>query len=227
MAKLVESLLESLAFHWPFDWIYFQYFLVFCRRSPKTFSFNNETYEYFYHKYNHTWRNERAVEIPIVKRILEQNAGKKILEVGNVLSHYFETNHDILDKYEQGKNIINQDIVDFKSPEKYDLIVSISTIEHVGFDENPKKPFKFIKTIDNLKRHLNPGGRIIMTFSLGYNSELDKSFRENCLDLTKSFCLKRISKSNKWQETTLQEAITFKYNYPYHAGNAVVIGIIQ
>ena len=63
---------------------------------------------------------------------------KNIFEVGSVLSHYFPINHDVLDKYEKGHGVINQDVVDFKPHNKYDLIVSISTLEHVGFDDNTK-----------------------------------------------------------------------------------------
>jgi len=61
--------------------------------------------------------------------------GKNILEIGNVLSRHIKLEHDILDKYETAKGVINEDIVDFKSEKKYDLIISISTLEHVGWDE--------------------------------------------------------------------------------------------
>jgi hypothetical protein len=67
-----------------------------------------------------------------VKRYKERN----ILEIGNVLSHYFPVNHDIVDKYEKADGVINQDVVHFYSPKKYDLIVSVSTLEHVGWDED-------------------------------------------------------------------------------------------
>ena len=44
--------------------------------------------------------------------------------------------HDVLDKYEKGNNVINDDVVSFSTEVKYDLIVSVSTLEHVGWDEN-------------------------------------------------------------------------------------------
>ena len=54
------------------------------------FEYNGKKLPYFYHKYNKTWKNERAVEIPIMlKRYLREFYGdKRILEVGNVLQHY-------------------------------------------------------------------------------------------------------------------------------------------
>ena len=55
---------------------------------------------------------------------------------------YYKFEHDIVDKYEKKKGIINQDIVDYKPDKKYDLIISISTLEHVGWDETPRENYK-------------------------------------------------------------------------------------
>jgi len=224
--KTFEIIFESLVFHWPFDSLFFNYFKIFRLSEPSTFLFQNKTYHYFYHKYNQTWRNERAIEIPIVKKIFNEYCEKNILEIGNVLSHYFKTGHDILDKYERGKNVINQDVVNFTSPEKYDLIVSISTIEHVGWDENPKESRKFLAMLENLKKHLTATGKIVITFPLGYNPELDKSFTQGNLGLTQAYCLKKISAFNKWQEIKCQDINLTKLHQSHHLGNIVVIGII-
>jgi len=78
-----------------------------------------------------------------------------------------------LDKYEKGKGVINEDVVDFTPSRKYDLIISISTLEHVGWDETPKEPEKAAKAIENLKRCLNPGGKIVFTVPVGQNPCLD------------------------------------------------------
>jgi cyclopropane fatty-acyl-phospholipid synthase-like methyltransferase len=51
--------------------------------------------------------------------------------------------------------VINEDVVNFKSKKKYDLIVSISTLEHVGWDE---KPMKIPRAIENLKTLITPQG---------------------------------------------------------------------
>ena len=97
--------------------------------------------------------NERAIEVPIVWKIVSEYSEGRILEVGNVLSHYFSVCHDILDKYEKADGVINQDVVNFWAPNKYELIVSISTLEHVGWDESPRDPNKILRAIENLKRH--------------------------------------------------------------------------
>lgn len=91
--------------------------------------------------------------------------GKNILEIGNVLSHHLEFEHDILDKYENAEGVINEDVVNFKSKKKYDLIVGISTLEHVGWDE---KPMKIPSAVENLKTLITSrGGMIIITLPFG------------------------------------------------------------
>lgn len=101
------------------------------------FLFNKKLYNYYIAPYNNTHRNERKVEIPIIVDYIRKYPTESILEVGNVLSHYFSNaTHDIVDKYEQAINVLNEDIVDYGSNKKYDLIISISTLEHVGYEED-------------------------------------------------------------------------------------------
>jgi len=81
------------------------------------------------------WKNERCVEVPLAKSIVDKEKGR-ILEMGNVLPHYYKNARwDVLDKFEKGKNILNADIASFKPKNKYNLILSISTFEHIGLDE--------------------------------------------------------------------------------------------
>jgi len=196
-------------------------------RPKDSFIFQGANYRYFYHSYNRTWRNERAVEIPIIRKIAKENEAKTILEVGNVLSHYFHIDHDIIDKYEKANAVINEDVVNFHPSKKYDLIISISTLEHVGWDEDPRDPSKVIRAIEHLLELLSPGGKIIVTLPLGYNHELDKFLKERRLELDKQYYLKRISKSNKWIETTWDDVCGAKYGNPFPNANALIIGIIE
>lgn len=148
-------------------------------RRGKHFLFRGEPYQYEYALYNATWRNERAVEVPIVFWSAYYfdliTGGPRILEIGNVMGHYIKAKNDVLDKYEKGENIINEDIATFKPEKKYDLIVSISTLEHVGIDETPSKPEKLIEALFNIKTNvLKPGGVMIATVPVGYNGCLDQ-----------------------------------------------------
>ena len=168
-------------------------------RRNKRFKYQCIEYEYLYNLYNATWRNERAVELPIVFRyayFMSLDRGREIgwftgyndcsiLEIGNVTSHY--TNYGlqwgmntalpdaIVDKYEHGWGVKNEDIVTFKPKEKYDLVISISTLEHVGIDEEPPNPSKLIEALFNIKKNiLKPGGTMLATVPVGYNGCLDQ-----------------------------------------------------
>ena len=206
---------------------YFWYHYYTKIKSKQTFVFQGRMYHYFYHRYNNTWENERAVEIPIIWHIVKENRGKKILEVGNVLSHYFRVNYDIVDKYEKVEGVINEDIVNFQPSKKYDLIISISTLEHVGWDENPREPDKILKAIEHLKSLLSPKGKIIVTLPLGYNPKMDRFLKEGWIKFDKLYCLKRITKDNKWIETNWNDICDAKYGRPFPNANGLVIGIIE
>jgi hypothetical protein len=192
-----------------------------------SFHFQGQKYQYFYGFRNCTWYNERAVEVSILREAVRLYKGKKILEVGNVLSQYFPINHDILDKYETRKDVIREDIVDFKPKGKYDLIVSVSTLEHVGFDEVPRDDSKIPRALEHMKNMIEPnGGKIIVTLPLGQNPVLDKLLREGNLPFTEQYYLKRISQDNQWKEVSWEDVKDVKYGSPFFAANALIIGII-
>jgi len=232
LARVVEVSKQKgicYIFHVTFRRIIFWSKYYHCKviRSLRTFTFQGETYNYCNHSYNNSWLNERTVEVPIIWKMVKNHRGKKILEVGNVLSHYFFVNHDIVDKYEKAEGVINQDVVDFQPSNKYDLIVSISTLEHVGWDETPREHTKILRALQNLKRFINSEGRIVITLPLGYNPEMDKLLKEEKIHFTKQYCLKRISKDNKWAEVDWNDIHDIKYGGPFLAANGLVIGIIE
>lgn len=202
-------------------------------KSSRTFIFQRGAYNYFYHRYNTTWKNERAVEIPIVWQLAKKYESKNVLEVGNVLSNYFSVNHDIIDKYERARGVINQDAADFHPTKRYDLIISISTLEHVGWDENPhdhrisQEPEKVLQTIENLKGLLTSKGKMIVTLPLGYNPNLDKLLKNGRIQFSNRFCLRRVSKDNRWIEVCWEDIENAKYNSPFYAANWLLIGIIE
>ncbi len=212
----------------PFWHKYYTFF-----KSRRTFVFQHREYGYFYHKYNLTWQNERAVEVPIVWAIVESSKGR-ILEVGNVLSHYFNLDHDIIDKYEKGKGVSNEDITEIATEKRYDLIISISTLEHVGWDENPhckeriNDSEKILLAMSKLAALLNKNGIIVVTMPLGYNPHLDELLRSSRLRFDSQFCLRRISKDNRWTEIDCEEAWKDpEYNYHIPSANQLIVGILQ
>ena len=197
-------------------------------RKNKTFYFQGTRFPYFYHPYNRTVASERIVEIPLAKSILDyyKQQGKKILEVGNVLAHYFPVNHDVLDKYEKAPGVINEDVQDVKFQKKYDLIISISTMEHVGWTYGEKKdPGKFLRGIANLKKHLAKNGTMMVTFPLFYRGDLSKLIINRKMPFIHEYFMKRVSFLNEWGEVNLGKAIKgAAYDTYFANANILYIG---
>ena len=140
------------------------------------FIYDERYFKYFIHWYNHTWNNSRRIEIPIFSDLYYKNQSKRLLEVGNVLSHYISVTHTVLDKYEKETGVINEDIIDYKPENKYDVVLSCSTLEHVGFDEVVKDPDGFLKAVNNIKNNvLRDGGVLYFSVPVGYNPGLDET----------------------------------------------------
>ena len=172
------------------------------------FYFEGRAFPYFHHRYNMTWRNDRAVEISLALDWLARHKDKRILEVGNVLSHYVPTQHEVVDRYEIAPQIINQDILDFKPKEPYDGIITISTLEHIGFDEEEKKPEKCIEALTYLyEKCLGPKGSLLATFPHGYNPTLDTAIRNKAPYLSQAKFLQKVSAANKWKEVGLSTVL--------------------
>jgi hypothetical protein len=205
---------------------YFKYIYYRLTDKSRTFRFKKYDYKYFNHWYNTTWNNERTIEIPIICRYLSENMDDNILEIGNVLSHYFKINHDVVDKYEKAEGVINEDVVDFQTSKKYNLIISISTLEHVGWDEIPRDPEKIFSAIDNLKLHLAPEGKLVVTLPLGQNSILDNYLETGKIKFTENYYLRRITKSNKWKELN-SGFYSAKKPFQYPGAQVMFVGIYQ
>ena len=200
------------------------YYIKF-RSHKKTFVFRGRQYSYFHHYYNTTWYSERAVELPIIFEIIERHPGKEILEVGNVLSHYLNIAHDVVDKFESGVHVTNEDAAEFKTSKLYDLIISISTLEHIGWDEAPRDDTKILRALDNLMSLLSENGEMIVTLPLGYNLTLDKLLKMKVIQFDDQYCLKRVSKSNEWVEVSCEELDNISYGKPFPGANGLLVAI--
>lgn len=190
--------------------------------------FKGKRLHYFFHKYNYTWANERAIEIPLILSLIDGVPKEDILEIGNVLSHYIRTEWDILDKYEKSAGVINTDAVDFKPSKRYKYIISISTLEHIGFDEEPKDDKKILNAIQNLKSDcLSRNGKIIFTVPVGWNQNLDKLLQTAKIKLSEVHYFKRVNWSNEWVISNRDEVFETKFSKPYIGANGLILGTIE
>lgn len=196
---------------------------IVATRKTRTFSWRGTTYTYFMHPHNLTWRNERAVEIPLAESYLSRHSGGRILEVGNVLSHYRKCGWEVIDKFEVAPGVLNEDIVAFRRPRTFDLILCISTLEHVGFDDDPQDPQRLQEALHVLQENLAPGGECIVTCPMGYNPWLDELIGAERLGASEESFLIRTDMTT-WREGTREEALRTTFDQPLPAGNALYIG---
>lgn len=194
-------------------------------RSGHVFTFRHEQYSYFSHPYNCTWNNERQIEIPIVEAYMTRHRGKRTLEIGNVTSHYFSEAHDIVDKYESAPNVRNVDVVDFTAEEPYDLIVSVSTLEHVGWDETPRTPNKVLIAIEHLQQMLNPTGTLLVTLPIGYSPAVDAYLEEGMLRFDEQHYYRRDSKNGIWHHVGYDDVKGLRFDFVRHRAAGLVVGL--
>jgi hypothetical protein len=192
--------------------------------TSRQFSFRDKQYPYFMHAYHDSWVNERCIEIPIFKSVIDTYASQdgSILEIGCVMKHYDErAAWTVVDKYETYPGVINEDIVLYNNKKKFDFIFSISTLEHVGFDEEPKNPEKILAAFDQItKVLLSNKGVLMYSIPLGYNEFLDNCVLNNLIPFDDIVVMKRRGLM-KWEQVALGKYIKNSYNYALESANYI------
>jgi hypothetical protein len=146
------------------------------------FVYRGEQVHLYCHMYNLTYFNERCVELALAKRFLKGRPRPNYaLELGNVLAHYenldaLAPRRTVVDLYERHKRVdANMDLFQWAEMAKgyFDSIVAISTIEHIGVDDDTDDPSRAVAAIEALRSLLNPDGRLFVSFPAGHNAALD------------------------------------------------------
>jgi hypothetical protein len=199
------------------------------RQRGETFQLDGTSYPYFAHQYNATWRNERAVEIPLALDFLALVGAGTVLELGNVLSYYLDSPVEgqmrtVVDKYERASGVINADIINYRSTALFGAFLSISTFEHIGWDEEPRTPQKVAHAIAAIKGLIRPGAPCLVTVPCGYNDYLDEMIRDDRMPFKKSYFLKRVDRANHWEECDTADALAGGYEARFPAANALYVG---
>ena len=192
-------------------------------REHGSFAWNGARLPYFVHDYHYTWLNERAVEVALALDLLERHPGASVLEVGNVLGHYAPFAHTVVDKYEQAAGVLNEDVADLDLGRQFDLVLAISTLEHVGLDEDVRDDDKPLRALERLRAHVAPGGRLWVTHPVGYNPALDARLRDGVPGLVRMRALRRERTRNEWREVPLVEAWGTAYDRLLYTAHAVVV----
>jgi multidrug resistance efflux pump len=223
----------------------------------RSFFFKGKELGYNRIRYNNP--TERCVEIPIAFDFLANlQKRERILEVGNVLSYYENTlsesvgifHRKIVDKFEEDLGVDNQDLMDLPPTEKYDAILSISTVEHIGQAVEPsgtygerteerdlEAPLKAIAKIYDL---LDVGGTAFITVPFGTLTDggWQIQFSGQYLSLLTKYgipkeaisthFLKLIDRHPVWEKAQMiwveadgLEVSDAEYNYPLPYANAI------
>jgi len=176
--------------------------------SRPPFTFRGTEFKHFDHAYNNASLNLRSVEVPIIRRYLADKR-RRILEIGNVLMHYGPTDWPIIDLTEKGERVHNIDIMKHEPKEPYDLIVSISTLEHIGQGKYAKRtrPAPLKRIVGHIKGMLAPGGVFVATVPVGFNKMVDTAILTGETGADHVWYVQRVDGTNEWQECTKDAAL--------------------
>ena len=189
----------------------------------QTFEYEHTRLPYFVSHYNATWRNERIVELPVAEHFLRSVTGPG-LEVGNVLGHYRPHGQRVIDLHERGRDVLNVDAVDYRPPAPLGWILMISTLEHIGWDEEPgagpdaratRAADKLHRTVRNLRAALAPDGRMLVTAPRGYNPHLDAAIDAGSLAPARETFMSRAATRNRWWQESRSTALASRPFYDF------------
>jgi SAM-dependent methyltransferase len=193
-------------------------------RPPGTFRFAGADLAYVHDAAGFTWANERAVEVAVARHALRSAAGERVLEVGNVLAHYGERGHLVVDKYEDGPGVVRRDVLDLGPQDgPFDLVLSISTVEHVGWDEQPRDEEAAVRALARLRSLVAPGGRLVVTVPVGYHPRLDAAIRGGALAGGELRALRRGGRGRPWREVPVHRVWDAPYDFLTYTASGVLV----
>jgi len=105
---------------------------------------------------------------------------------------------------------INADVMTWKPEKPVDLLISISTIEHIGVGKYKRAArVRPSGVLARFRSFLAPEGRAVVTAPTGYNRGLDRALREGTLGANKMWFMRvRLDRIPvEWGECTMEEAL--------------------
>jgi SAM-dependent methyltransferase len=211
---------RTIGFLWPAK-ARLDYFRL--RLNPPRYALQGKTYPIHVGWYNKTWRNERQVEIPPALELVAATPPEEVLEVGNVLAHYGSTGHTVVDKYELAPGSLAVDVVDYEPLRRFQLVVAISTLEHVGWDEPERDPAKFRRAVRHLASLLTPGGLLWASVPLGHNPAADAFVAKPDPGFEISFLVRGSKRPGDWREAAGVDPGAHPYDPAVPTAGAVAI----
>jgi len=106
----------------------------------------------------------------------------------------------VLDRYERGPGVINLDIVDYHPEKTFDLIVTISTLEHVGWEDMERDTGKGLLAFKHLAGMLAPGGLLMATLPVWINEDIIRFATVGDIPFNELYGFVRSGDENEWKQ---------------------------
>lgn len=169
--------------------------------------------------------NERDIELPFGFEALSRAEGR-VLEVGNTSQRSYPDLplRDIVCRYDElgGRYpVYHEDIISWDAGVRYDLIVSLSTLEHVGHDyDEVMDNGKAIRAVVHCMQLLVPGGEFVFTIPCAFHGSLefwlvDRPWEQMAM-------MERVSTENEWVQRPVAEHTPSYYPSKWGAAQKVL-----
>lgn len=188
-----------------------------------TFSFRNQTIPLFDSPYNTTINNERGVEIPLaasfVNKLVDKN--EDFIEIGCVTPYYFlaQNRKLVIDPTDTHEESVKHDALDYEFYGKN--ILSISTIEHVGFGDYGLSA-EHGKAIKLLNKILLQSKLFFLTIPFGFNLDLDKYILSDFIMNYRHIFFFERKADNRWEHVAIPQRTIYPY-YNGHGASSIVV----
>jgi SAM-dependent methyltransferase len=142
--------------------------------------------------------DERCIEYPwIIGQLAHLRDDSRILDAGSALNWSYVLDHILTGRrklhiltlfpesrcfWDRGVSYLYEDLRDIPvRDDYYDVVVCISTLEHVGFDNSihtgddvysEHRPTDFLLAVNEMHRVLRPGGALLLTVPFGVRCDL-------------------------------------------------------
>jgi SAM-dependent methyltransferase len=123
--------------------------------------------------------------------------------------------------------VLNRDVMDPEDLGAFDLIVAISTLEHVGQDEPEREPRKAAQAALALRERLAPGGRLLITVPIGYNAAFDAALRDGTVPISSALAMERIGDGRRWREASPDAVWSARYDFLLYRARAVLFAFVN
>jgi hypothetical protein len=142
--------------------------------------YNGKEYPYLDHWHSRAWENDKAILGPIGLKFIGGYPGAEVLEIGNVLSHYYGSNHLVLDRYERNKynNVLKANFTGFYWNTPFKRILSIDEVAKLC--EYSLDPVAALGSMfSKVKRLLTPDGTALVTIPTNYSYIITDAITNN------------------------------------------------